>query len=87
MLQNSMHSVFPLCVDDASLQKIELDFKSIKRVVRDSKRYGWSKDLLAGYRLVQDVDIPVMAILFHYDCIGDLRKNSAIRDFLFYIRE
>ena len=82
-----MDSVFPLCVDDACLQKIDLDFKSIKRVVRDWKRYGWSKDLLVGYRLVQDVDISAMAILFHYDCIGYLANNSAIRDFLFYIPE
>ena len=56
VLRNCMKTVFSLCTEDPSLQKIGLDFKSVKRIVEDSKRYGWNKDLPIGYRLIQDVD-------------------------------
>ncbi len=51
-----INSVFSLCADDSCLQKIEHDFKYVKRVVKDTKRYGWNKDLPIGYRLIQGVD-------------------------------
>ena len=51
-----MKSVFSVCAYDSSMQKIEFDFKSIKRIVEDSKRHGWNKDLPVGYRLIPDVD-------------------------------
>ena len=56
LLQNCVKSDFYLCADDACLWGIELDFKSVKRVSEDSRRYGSSKDLPVGYRLIQDVD-------------------------------
>ncbi len=56
VLQNCMKSVFALCADDDCLQKIGLDFKCAKRIIEDSKRYGWNKDLPVGYRLIQDVE-------------------------------
>ena len=56
VLQNCTKSVFSQCGDDACLRKIGRDFKSVKRIVEDSKRYGWNKGLPFGYKLIQDVD-------------------------------
>ena len=56
VLQNCMKSVFSQCGDDACLRKIGRDFKSVKRIAEDSELYGWNKDLIFGYKLIQDVD-------------------------------
>ncbi len=56
VLQKSMQSVFESCSDDPLLNKISSDFKFVKRIVEDSKRFGWNKDLPSGYRLIQDVE-------------------------------
>ena len=40
VLQNCMKSALSVCADASSTQKIEFDFKSVKRIVEDSKRYG-----------------------------------------------
>ena len=56
VLQNCMKLVFALCADENCLQKIGLDFKRAKCIIEYSKRYGWNKDLLVGYRLIQDVE-------------------------------
>ena len=56
VLQNCTKSAFSVCADDSSMLKIEFDFKSVKRIVEDSKRYGWNNYLPVGYRLIQDVD-------------------------------
>ena len=56
VLQNCMKTVFSQCADDSTLQKIDVDLKHVKRIVEDSKRSGWNKDLPHGYRLIQDVD-------------------------------
>ena len=56
VLQNCMKTVFCQCADDPTLQKFDVDFKHVKRIVEDSKRSGWNKKLPLGYRLIQDVD-------------------------------
>ena len=78
--------MFSLSADDPCLQKIGLDFKFIKCVVEDSKRYGLNKDLPVGYRHTQDVDVSAIATLLYCDCVSDLRNNPAIKDFFFHIR-
>ena len=56
VLQNCMKSALSVCADDSVLQKIEFDSRSVKRIVEDSKRDGWKKDLLFNNRLIQDVE-------------------------------
>ena len=55
VIQNCMKSVFYQCGDDACLRKIGRCFKSVKRILEDSKRYGWNEDLSFGYKLIQNV--------------------------------
>ena len=46
---------FSPCANDSSLQKIEFDFRAVKPIVENSKRYGWDADLPVGFRLIHDV--------------------------------
>ena len=56
VLQKCMQSVFENCSDDPLLSKVSSDFKFVKRIVEDSKRFGWNKDLPSGYKLMQNVE-------------------------------
>ena len=56
VLQNCMKSVFFQCGDDACLRYIGRDFKYVKRIVKDSERNGWNKDLPFGCKLILDID-------------------------------
>ena len=51
-----MKWVFALCADDNCFLKIYLDFKCAQRIIEDSERYGWNKDLPVGNRLIKDVE-------------------------------
>ncbi len=42
--------------DDPLLEKIADNVKLVKRIIEDSKRFGWNKNLPHGFRLVQDVE-------------------------------
>ena len=48
--------MLPLYADGAFMKNIGLHFKSVNRVVKNSKRCCWTKNLGDGYRLIQDVD-------------------------------
>ena len=56
VLQNCMKAAFERCSDDNVLRTISADFRSVKRIVEDAKRYGWNKKLPRGFHLIQDVE-------------------------------
>lgn len=51
-----MKAAMEACVNHSSLSKVSEDFKSVKRIVEDSKRHGWNTSLPEGYHLIQDVE-------------------------------
>ncbi len=38
------------------LVEITEDVKSVKRIVEDSKRHGWIKNLYRGFHFIQDLE-------------------------------
>jgi len=56
VLHNVMKHMMKNCNTDQILIKIAEDFKSMKKVVENSKRYGWNSMLPLSYRLIQEVD-------------------------------
>ena len=51
-----MKAAYEKCAHDSTLAKVMEDFKSVKKIVEDSKRYGWNKNMPHGLHLVQDVE-------------------------------
>jgi len=56
VLHNTMKAVMENCKTDPILVKTAEDFKAMKKIVENSKRYGWNSSLPTGYHLIQEVE-------------------------------
>ena len=55
-LSNCMKLVFQRCGGDHVLARVSDNFRAVKRIVEDSKRFGWNKNLSHGYHLNPDIE-------------------------------
>ncbi len=51
-----MKPVFQLCGADSVLARVSDNFRAVQRIIEDSKRFRWNKNLPNGYHLVQDFE-------------------------------
>ena len=56
ILQNCMKNAFRRCSDNSALSKVKDDFKSVKNIVEDSKRFRLEQEYFTWIRLIQDVE-------------------------------
>jgi len=56
VLHNAMKAVMAECTGDETLEKISEDFKSMKKIVENSKKAGWNCNLPVGFHLIQEVE-------------------------------
>ncbi len=64
ILNNLMKDVIADCSGHPVLGVLAQDFKSMKRIMEDSKRGGWNSFLPNGYRLIKEVNTRVCTHFF-----------------------